>query len=430
MTKSKRPRVGFFPLSYNLAEVGRAILVAKEFKKHGGDPVFFSHHGVYEYLEKDFGFDVICVKPYYTKQIINNIIQVNRKEKSGIPYHVEYLEQVVSNEVDAFQNADIEMLVSFVNFPCSLSARIANIYHVDVSPGPGRFHLSIPDAYETRVTRFLPQKIKVPLFNYVFYKGGSHIRKPFNIIAKKYNVSLFHTMFDLIHGDYTLVTNYPEFINVFPHQQLFPKEAYVGIILLEQLFRNIFPLKKEQQITKDITQHLHTNRKKILLTMGSSGDKELFLNLINTLDETKYQSIVVYGNILDERELPSVSKRVLLKKFVPSLADIHHRVDLSIIHGGQGTVYTAAYAGKPIIGFPMQFEQHLHLEKMVGHGVGCMLSKKYFDKQQFLATVKKIFSNYDSYHQAAQNLSLELPPPQGEQIAAKKIVDIIEKKNI
>ncbi len=428
MTDSSGAHIGFFPLSYNLAEVGRAILVALELKKHGVNPVFFSHGGAYEYLEKKFGFDVITIDPLYTSDIISNIIQVNRKEKSGIPYHTSFLREVINNEVAAFKKNDIQLLVSFVNFPCSLSAKIAKIFHIDVSPGPGRFHYSIPDSYETAFTRFLPQKIKVPLFNYLFYKGGRHIRKPFNSIAKEHNLPLFHNMFDLIHGDFTIVTNFLEFINIFPHQQLFSDDAYVGIILLEELFNNIFPLNQEKKISDEISQHLQTSRKKILLTMGSSGDKQLFLDLIHALNETQHQVVVVYGNILDDNHLPMVSERILLKKFVPSLAKLHQLVDLSIIHGGQGTVYTAAYAGKPIIGFPMQFEQHLHLEKMVGHGVGCMLSKQSYDKQVFLSAIENIFSNYSFYEKAAKDLSAKLPAPTGEKIAAKKIHDILKRK--
>jgi UDP:flavonoid glycosyltransferase YjiC (YdhE family) len=187
-------------------------------------------------------------------------------------------------------------------------------------------------------------------------------------------------------------------------------------------------LDEEKQILDEISQHLQTSRKKILLTMGSSGDKQLFLNLIHALDETNHQVVAVYGNILDDNHLPVVSDRILLKKFVPSLAKLHQLVDLSIIHGGQGTVYTAAYAGKPIIGFPMQFEQHLHLEKMVGHGAGCMLSKRCYDKQSFLSALSNIFSNYSSYEKAAKDLSSTLPAPRGEKLAAKKIHEIMKKK--
>ena len=45
---NKKPLVGFFPLFYNLAETGRAVLVAKRYMEHGGQAIFFSHGGKYE----------------------------------------------------------------------------------------------------------------------------------------------------------------------------------------------------------------------------------------------------------------------------------------------------------------------------------------------------------------------------------------------
>ena len=39
---NKKPLVGFFPLTYNLAETGRAVLVAKRYMELGGKAIFFS----------------------------------------------------------------------------------------------------------------------------------------------------------------------------------------------------------------------------------------------------------------------------------------------------------------------------------------------------------------------------------------------------
>jgi UDP:flavonoid glycosyltransferase YjiC (YdhE family) len=162
--------------------------------------------------------------------------------------------------------------------------------------------------------------------------------------------------------------------------------------------------------------------------MGSSGDKPLFLKILQTLNKTPYKVIVAYANILKENEIPRLNANILLKKFVPSISQLHVMVDLNIIHGGQGTVYTAAYGGKPVIGFPMQFEQHLNLEKIVGHGAGLMLSKKYFKEETLLKAINKIFDNYDQYLRNAQLLAKKLPKPEGDKNAARRIVEIVTKQ--
>ena len=146
-------------------------------------------------------------------------------------------------------------------------------------------------------------------------------------------------------------------------------EHYIGPIFLDELFAKSFSEKSSMKETNDIKRHLQKPGKSIMISLGSSGTKELFLKILETLNETDYKVIAVYTSILKEDELPKLNDNILLKKFVPSLKTINQSVDLAILHGGQGTVYTAAYSGKPIIGFPMQFEQHLNLEMLAKHGM-------------------------------------------------------------
>ena len=418
-----KPFSGFFPLFYNLAETGRAILVAKRYMELGGKAVFFSHGGKYEYLAKDVGYEIVRVNPIYTEESIKKIIKINRGEQRGIAYNESFLREAVKEEVAAYKKTGVEMVVSFVNIPCSISTRSASIPLVCVSPAPGKFHLKIPDSYENSLTRLIPQSLKVPVLNLCF-KTSKKFLKPFNAIARENHLKPFKSTMDVVYGDVTLGTNFLEFINVFPNQQLFPDENYVGIISLEELFSERFSEEKTKAIEHDIKQHLNKPEKSILLTMGSSGDKHFFLRILHALNKTNYRVIALYASILNENELPNVNENILLMKFVPSIQKLHKKVDLAIIHGGQGTVYAAAYAGKPIIGFPMQFEQHLNLEKMVGHDVGLMLSRKYSKEKHLLDAIEEIFDNYDVYLKNAQRLAKKLPQPQGDKNAARRIAEI------
>jgi len=425
-TQSEKPLVGFFPLFYNLAETGRAILVARRYEELGGKAIFFSHGGKYEYLAENQGFTIIRVKPFYTEELIDEIVKINRGEKRGISYKESFLRESVKEEVAAYKKSGVKMIVSFVNVSCSLSAHASGIPLVCVSPAPGRFHLSIPDNIENPLTLLVPQWIKLRFGNWFLLRGKKSL-KPFNVIAKEYHLKPFSSSMEIFYGDVTLVTNFLEFINVFPNQQIFPTKDYVGIISLEELFVNQFSDVEKQKIESKISNHLKKNEKSILLTMGSSGDKKLFGNILRALSKTNYTVIAVNANILKNHEIPSLPDNILLLDFAPSIVKLHKEVDLSIIHGGQGTVYTAAYSGKPIIGFPMQFEQHLNLEKMVGHKVGIMQSKKYYKEKNLLNAIEKIFDNYDIYYKNAQNLVKKLPKPEGDKNAARRIVEILQQ---
>lgn len=423
---NEKPLVGFFPLFYNLAETGRAVLTARRYTEMGGKVIFYSHGGQYEYLARDQGFDIVKVDPQYTDESIKEIISINRGEKKGIPYTEQFLRQAVREEIKSYQKTGVKMVVSYVNNPSAISARAAKIPIICVIPAPGSFYLFIPDKYVNFFTRLIPRKIKTRLTNW-YYVNNKIFLKPFNIVAQENNIKPFKSSIRVDYGDVTFATQFLEFINVFPKQQIFPTKDYVGIILLEDLFIDQFSDKEKKDIENKIESHLKRPGKSILLTMGSSGDKTLFKNILQILSNTKHSVIAVYANILKESEIPKLKDNVLLLKFVPSIAELHKKVDLSIIHGGQGTVYSAAYAGKPIIGIPMQYEQHLNLEKMVGHGVGYMLSKKYFKEKEFVKKMNLIFNSHDKYLNNAKALSKKLPKPEGDKKSAQRISEIINE---
>ena len=389
LPSDKKPLVGFFPLSFNLAETGRAIMIAKRYKELGGEVIFFSHGGDYEYLIKKQGFDFVRVNPLFTKEIVARIRRINKENQRRDPYSETFLRECVKNEIDAYKQTGVEMIVSTQSPPCTISARAAHIPLVTVTTGLGSFQLSFPDKHENAFTRLIPQSMKIKFFNWYFPRNKKFL-KPFNVVARENNIKLFKSTVELANGDVTFVTNFLEFINIFPNQQRYPAGNYIGIILLDELFTDDTPSEKVKIQNDEIQKHLEKSEKSILLSMGSSGDKKLFINILQALNNTPYRVIAVYTNILKENELPNLNNNIMLKKYVTSIEELHKKVDLSIIHGGQGTVYTAAYAGKPIIGFPMQAEQHLNLEKMVGHGAGLMLSKKYYKQQALLTAIKKI----------------------------------------
>lgn len=419
----KNQKIGFIPLSFNLAETGRAVLVAREVEKLGGIPVFFSHGGEYEYLIKKLGFNTTRLKPFFSKEVVKHIISVNRGEKKGIPYSESFIRTAVNEEIKAFKETKIKLIVSFVNLSTSISARVSKIPLVCVSPAPGKFHLRCPDNFENIITRFIPQKIKIAYLNYSFYKSKKFL-KPFNKVAKEFNLKPFNTTMDLVCGDVTLGTNFLEYINVLPNQQTLPDNDYIGIISLDDIFSKQYSKEENKKVNDKIKNHFKNANKKILTTMGSSGDKEFFIRILKTLNKTNYKVLAVYANILDENNLPNLSDNILLLKFVPSIENLHKIVDISIIHGGQGTVFASAYAGKPIIGIPMNFEQHLNLEKIVGHKSGIMISRKYFKEKNFLNSIKRVFDSYNFYYKNAQSLSNKLPTANGAKNAALRINQI------
>ena len=428
-SKNKKPLIGFFPLFYNLAESGRAVIIAKRYIELGGKAIFFSHGGKYEYLAKEIGCEVVRVKPIYTEQFIEHLWKCSRMEDLSPPFSKKVLLEHVKAEIAAYKKTGIKMIVSTNNFPCFISARAAQIPLISVTPGSVEKYTKYPDDAEFFFTRFIPNSWKLKILNWYSPRTRMWIR-PFRKVAKKYpHVPKLRLTSDLIKGDYTLFVDFMEFLGVDP-STVSPNEYYVGINFLDEILTKVFKSEQSDEDEKEIEKHLEKPGKSILFSLGSSGTKELFLKILKTLNETNYNVIAIYTSILKKEELPEVDDNILLKHFVPSIKKLNQMVDLAILSGGKGTVYTAAYAGKPVIGFPMQFEQHLNLEMLVKHETAIILSRKHFKKEKLLEGINEIFNNKEKYLKNAQELVKKLPKPDGDKNAVKKIVKILEQKGL
>jgi len=416
--------VGFFPPFSNLAETGRAVMIAKRYKELGGNPIFFSHGGKYEFLAKENGFEIIKVNPILTEEQVEEYFRLISFETFDpkLFFTEDWFYENVKEEIDAFKKTKIKVLVATNNITCALSARALKIPYININPGGGFFTLKIPDTLENPFTLLIPQAIKTRLLNW-YLKRTKFYLKEVNNVAEKVGIPPFKNIFYLYDGDYTLITNSLNFINIFPNQQEFPDENYIGIILIDEIFKK----DDSTKINEEVNAHLKKKGKSILLSLGSSGSKEFFLKILNALNKTEYNVIAIYTSLLDEKELPRVKDNILLKKFVPSISKVTEMVDLAIIHGGQGTVFTTVYAKKPIIGYPMHMEQHVNLEKIVGHECGIMLSKKFFSEKKLINSINKIFNNYEKYSANVEHLANKLSKPEGDIKAAKKILEIVNK---
>jgi len=435
-THEEKSLVGFLPPFHSLADTGRLVQIAKHYREMGGNVIFFSHGGSYEYIAKDNGFEILRVYPVLSNDDIENLWNYISspsyknviKSYFSFIFSKKWIENNVKNEIEAFKKTGISMLVSSFITSCSISARVVNIPYICVISESGSLCVQAPDMLENHITRFLPQSWKIQFINQFLSKNMLFV-KPFNTVAKKYHISPFHCIRDVYSGDVNLETNALEFINIFPNQQQFPSKNYVGPILIKELINNNCSKDRIKQMKEEIDSHLKKPGRSILVTLGSIGNKELFLKILKTLNKTKYNIVAINVNRLEKNDIKDLNDNILITEFCPFIEKIHQKVDLSIIHGGQGTVYSAAYAGKPIIGFPLQLEQHRNLEKFIGHGSGLLASVKYFKEKQLLDAIDEIFNHYDKYLFNAQNLAKKLPLPQGDINAAGRLVEILKENN-
>ncbi len=433
--KIKRNRsnsiVGFFPNFWSLGETIPLIKIATEYLDLGGKVIFFSHRGKYEYLVEDIGCELIKLNDIwegYTK-IAKKMID------RGVPwekilmkmYREEFIRQAIKEEVKVFKKNKINLIISTYNLSNSVSARALNIPLVVVISGtaiPPYYESNFcrfPENYENAFTKIIPQSIKIAIFRW-FMLHYKYQVKEFNRVAKEYNVKPFRYYNDILLGDHTFVCDDINFLGL-NHSKEFPKENFIGPIYHWDLFKG-----QQKDVDIKIKNHLNRPGKSILVSMGTFKEKSLYIKIIECLNKTDFNIIAIYSNILNKNELPKTNENILFTEFVPSAEYLMKIVDLSIIHGGRGTVYSAAYSGKPAIGIPIIIEQQYNIDNLVRHGSAISLSKKYFNKKRFLNGVEKIFNEYDIFLKNSKKLKAKLIKQNSAKIAAQRLIEIIQSK--
>ncbi|UCF11724.1 MAG: hypothetical protein JSW06_06645 [Thermoplasmatales archaeon] len=429
---TKTPFIGFFPCFYSMGETIPLIKIAKSYMDLGGKAVFFSHRGEYEYLAEDIGCRVVRLN-----DILEGLSDEGKEMfKGGASltktiikiYSKKNTEKLVSEEINAFTNAGIDLIVSSFNLTCSISSRATNIPSVVIASGttiPPYYEsglLTFPDGMENFFTKRIPSTLKNEFAKWLLLKNKMLVRT-FNKVAKKYQVQPFKYFNDIVLGDHTFVCDDIKFLGINPSEQ-FPIENFIGPIIGGDLFQG-----QKKKIDPDIENHLKQPGKSIVILMGSTGVKDLFLKIVETLNQTNYNVIAVYTNLLDKDSLPKTNENILLKEYVP-FYEVSKLVDLAIIHGGRGTIYELAYSGKPAICIPLFLEHQGNIDNLVRNNSAIKLSEKFFKPEKLLEFVNEIFTNYDTYLNNAQNLAKKLQKESGEKKAVKRLVEISQLKHV
>lgn len=107
--------------------------------------------------------------------------------------------------------------------------------------------------------------------------------------------------------------------------------------------------------------------------MGSSGTPEIVGKILESFEGKPYRVIAPIKFQLDQLPRLRIPSNVVMTNWLPALK-VNKLADLSLIHGGIGTVMTAAYAGRPVVGVGMP-EQVANLACLVRKGFAIRVRK-------------------------------------------------------
>jgi len=437
---NKKPLIGFIAFFNNFGETSTLTTIAKKYIEQGGKAIFFGYGEKYQNLAKNIGCKVVILPEKFSDKELKKLKSFHKKVNKNQEFQEKTISQIVNkdffhsdvfsikNEIKEFIKNNVEMIVTGFAYSTNISARKVKIPLVYIISGA-----AIPPYYEQKLAKF-PDNYRnffINLFPDIILKNianwyilnNKNLVKEFNTLATKFNTKKIKNFLDIFSGDYTLVAEDIEFINLIPTPE-FPVNNFIGPIFPDKI-----SVEKENYDEENICKHLNRPGKSILVTLGSSGTKELLFKILHALEKTDHNIIAIYTSVIEDNEIPEFKDNILLVKFVPSIKKINQLVDIAIIHGGRGTVYTAAYSGKPVIGIPMQIEQQCNIDNLVRHGAGVKISKRNFSSKKLLKAIDEILSNYYSYLDKAKLLKEKLPEQKGAENAIKRLLEIYEQTN-
>lgn len=363
MEKTKYILVG--SALFNWCETQRMIEIADELSLRGYKIVFLGQ-GTYDFLldGKDYIREVTEYdSEWYTPERIAMMLGMDRYGNNYATLHE--VESIISAEIDIIKKySPVAILTGYrmsltvsaklcgIPIIWSLSATLSKIYLQSVALNASKVNSVKRDSKLSYndIRALFEDKIACDRL-----LGECKTSNVWNTFLKNNKCLPFSCDLDIYTGDLNLMSDACE---LFPDLAETENYKFIGPILNNQYI-------KMPEAVNEIMKK-NNGRKKVLISIGSSGKKEYFKQILkSTLDFDCDFFVSVVGILSDEEICDYPDNYCFCEKF--PLIEIAELCDAAIIQGGQGTLY-AVLAGKcPFVSLPATFEQRQNVENILKH---------------------------------------------------------------
>jgi UDP:flavonoid glycosyltransferase YjiC (YdhE family) len=412
-----------------LSETSRLVAIYKELREIDAPVIMATHGGTFEFVLRDEKIPYQKIEPYLRDPDCRRYLKTIHKPWISL-FSKSRLTSQVKFEIDLFKSVQAVAVITGFNLPSALSARYLGIPLVVTHLGSfvplliEKKMLAFSECFDNWLTRLIPDEEINRFFTWLFPHLPFQLRL-FNTVAEEIGVGPIRSFFDLMMGDFTLVTDVPEILKI-PQAEMHawkPSAArlyrpsarikYAGAI-----FARLFG-----EIPKSVRTFLITKKPKIFVAMASGKAK----NLKRVYDTISAMDVrAVFCSMVNDNTFVSHGN-ILVADFLPSHL-VMPLCDLAIIHGGQGSVQTAISAGIPIIGFPIQPEQNFNLKQVERHGAGLCLSLRNLHRGHLKEAIDQVLGD-SGYRKSMQQLQFWQGRRDGASEVAKIVSSLITDRN-
>ncbi len=403
----------FAPCAFNLAETSRMVEIAKAVARHPqAGPAFAIHFisdgGEFERLIENHGFPLTRMEPRLTPEKIELIAKIDRGEKFAPAFTDAEMIRRVDHEIAALRKLQPVAAVtgSYPSIPVTCRVlRVPLVWVIQSTWLPVFFRhgAGMTDHLRPVAMKALADWLVWLFINFWIRYG---ILNTVNRAAGHFGVPGFPSIFDYWRGDLTLVAEPPEFSGA----ALPAEHFYIGPLIPQ----DEFPMPAAiAEIPRD--------RPLIYFAMGSSGTPEIAAKIVESFNGKPYRVIAPVKFQLSRVAAVRIPANVLVTDWVPAL-QVNKMADLAVIHGGIGTVMTAALAGKPVVGVGMQMEQVANLACLERLGVAIRVAKSRDPSRQVQLAIQRLLNDQTAKAKAAA-LAKVVAPWDGPRLAAIKLLE-------
>jgi len=363
---SSKLKWAFFSYGHNLGDFTRALETAKGMKRSGMDVKFFNHGGIHNHMIAKAGIEELDLYPELTWEQHQIIMDINRyKVKVGTPLPVSTDQWIKMAEADleALEDYKPDGVYAGLNLSCMISVPYAKLPMVTQVPTVNcpafieKEMYNMPNTMERNflMQRVVPDFIKRKLMKKVLLGDSAKASlTTFNEARKHFGLKPIYNIVNLVKGDMTLLPDLP-ILSGLKEEDLTDGYYYSAPIFS----------KMDMPIPEEVKKVFNRPGLNIFCSLGSSGYPETLKLIIKTLKTVEHFNIVcTTTSILEPEELGQNTERFYACKFLPAHL-VNEMADIAVLHGGQGTIQTAAWAGTPVVGIGFQAEQQANIDGLV-----------------------------------------------------------------
>jgi len=416
-------RVLFLPLGIGLAHIGRSIMIARELQKKGMEVVFGVGCEVIDILRKE-------TFPYF-RLVEFKRADYDEKIKQNNPhvYTRSLFEKFVLAELKLYSRIKPDLVIYDTRLSVKVSAQIAKIPCISIANADTtRFYdfSKVRFPAQTALVKFLPARI-VSLVNrkytQKFLKSiGPQIMQavlittiiPLSPTLIKLGYRLTKDPYQFFLGDLTLLVDIPEFR---PVKNLPENIKMVGPVFWDGGGRKLPKWYKEVEKKENI----------IYVTAGGTGDKGVFLKILEYLKDTNFTIVATTGNTLKPTDVTNYYPNLFVTDYLPG-DWIMSRAKLIIFPGGNSTVYQSLNYGVPQICTPLHIDQEDNANQLERLETGILINPySNLKKNILLDTVERIITD-KKYRTNARKFKKILVSYNGAKKAAEEAVKFCYNK--